>query len=389
MSRYQAVPWSSGLATPRMCFTVSSTAMRGISSKVVSASPAAPRRCASNSSACCGESIPASAVAVSAGCGKELQGRGGNHAERSLGADEQGFDVVAGIVLAQALEPGQHASVGQHDLEAEHQIAHHAIAQAPRCRPHWSTGCRRFAPCLPIPDSRETADAADRAAACASASVQPASTIMRVVGRVDLAHPVEPAHREHDLRARFVGRRAAAVAGVAAVRHDRHLARDCKSRECGRLDRRCAGRSTSGVDAVVQPPKVDGVGREIARGASSHAPSPTTALRSASVPPSDRPRHRRCNRARASAQRRLPTALADRGRHRLQVPDQAEERQELQHVERDVELPPIEPLTRRGGIVVVVVVPALAEGDDARATRCCGCCRRSCSAGGRRRATAS
>ena len=49
--------------------------------------------------------------------------------ERAFGADEQRFDVVAGVVLAQALEPRQHAAVRQHHLQAEHQVAHHAVAQ--------------------------------------------------------------------------------------------------------------------------------------------------------------------------------------------------------------------------------------------------------------------
>ena len=61
--------------------------------------------------------------------GKELQTSSRDHAERALGADEQRLDVVARVVLAQALESRQHASVREHDLEAEHQVAHHAVAQ--------------------------------------------------------------------------------------------------------------------------------------------------------------------------------------------------------------------------------------------------------------------
>ena len=68
-------------------------------------------------------------MAVSAGSGNSFRARGGDDAERALGADEQGFHVVAGVVLAQALQARQHPAVGQHHFEAQHQVAHHAVAQ--------------------------------------------------------------------------------------------------------------------------------------------------------------------------------------------------------------------------------------------------------------------
>ena len=55
--------------------------------------------------------------------------RGGDDAERAFRADEQIAQVVAGVVLAQRLEAIEHAAVGQHDFEAEHEVAHHAVAQ--------------------------------------------------------------------------------------------------------------------------------------------------------------------------------------------------------------------------------------------------------------------
>ena len=51
-------------------------------------------------------------------------------------------------------------------------------------------------------------------------------------------------------------------------------------------------------------------------------------------------------------------------RHRTQVPHDAEPRQHLQNVERDVVFPPVEPLTSRRGEAVVVVVPPLTDRDD-------------------------
>src|SRR6202021_1517275 len=60
----------------------------------------------------------------------------------------------------------------------------------------------------------------------------------------------------------------------------------------------------------------------------------------------------------------LAGTLAHRQGHGLQVPDHAQKGHELQQVERDVELPPVEALAGRRGIVVMIVVPALAQGDD-------------------------
>ena len=61
--------------------------------------------------------------------GEHPHPRLGDHAERALGADEQLGQVVAGVVLAEPAQPVPDAAVGQHDLEAEHQLAGHAVAQ--------------------------------------------------------------------------------------------------------------------------------------------------------------------------------------------------------------------------------------------------------------------
>ena len=60
---------------------------------------------------------------------EQLQHRRGDDAERALGADEQLLEVVAGVVLAQAAQAVPDAPVGQHDLEAEHELARVAEAQ--------------------------------------------------------------------------------------------------------------------------------------------------------------------------------------------------------------------------------------------------------------------
>ena len=60
---------------------------------------------------------------------KQLQHRRGNDAERAFAAEEQLLQVVAGVVLAQALEAVPHAAVGEHDFESEYQVARVAVAQ--------------------------------------------------------------------------------------------------------------------------------------------------------------------------------------------------------------------------------------------------------------------
>ena len=50
-------------------------------------------------------------------------------AERALAADEQLLEVVAGVVLEHAIERGEHRAVGEHGFDAEHEVAHHSVAQ--------------------------------------------------------------------------------------------------------------------------------------------------------------------------------------------------------------------------------------------------------------------
>ena len=49
-------------------------------------------------------------------------------AERALGADEQLLEVVAGVVLEHPVQRRDHGAVGKHGFEAEHHLAHHAVA---------------------------------------------------------------------------------------------------------------------------------------------------------------------------------------------------------------------------------------------------------------------
>ena len=63
------------------------------------------------------------------GGGEQLEGGGGDDAQRAFGANQQLFEVVAGVVLAQARQAIQHAAVGQHRFQAQGQLAHRPIAQ--------------------------------------------------------------------------------------------------------------------------------------------------------------------------------------------------------------------------------------------------------------------
>ena len=61
--------------------------------------------------------------------GKELEHGGGDDSQCPLGAHEEVLEVVAGVVLPQRLEPVPDAPVGQHDFQAEHEVARIAVAK--------------------------------------------------------------------------------------------------------------------------------------------------------------------------------------------------------------------------------------------------------------------
>ena len=59
---------------------------------------------------------------------EQLQARRRDHPERALGADEQVAQVVAGVVLAQALEAVPHLALRRDHFEAQAQVARIAVA---------------------------------------------------------------------------------------------------------------------------------------------------------------------------------------------------------------------------------------------------------------------
>jgi hypothetical protein len=59
----------------------------------------------------------------------QLQYRGGNDAERALGADENVLEVVAGVVLSKAAQAVPYAAIRKHDFEPEDLLASVAVAK--------------------------------------------------------------------------------------------------------------------------------------------------------------------------------------------------------------------------------------------------------------------
>ena len=192
---------------------------------------------------------------------EEPQHGAGDDAERALRADEQLGEVVAGVVLAEPAQPVPHPAVGQHDLEAEHQLAGHAVAQH-----RGAAGVGREV-------------AADGAAALGAQRhrEEPVDLLGRRLhvgqhdagvdgdgagDRVDLAHAAHPAEGEHDLAARRVGHPAADQPGVAALRHDRHARRGAGRDDRGHLLGRARPDHREGPPGVGAGP-VDDVRRDV------------------------------------------------------------------------------------------------------------------------------
>ena len=63
---------------------------------------------------------------------QQAQRRLGDHAEQPFAADEKAREIEALLVLVRAPAALQHAAVSEHDFEAEHVVARHAIFQAAR-----------------------------------------------------------------------------------------------------------------------------------------------------------------------------------------------------------------------------------------------------------------
>ena len=183
----------------------------------------------------------------------QAQHRRGDDAERAFGADEQVFQVVAGIVLFQLVEIVEHAAVGQHHFETERVRARDAVGQCSRAAgiggkiaADGAGAFRRQELRIePVDCGRGFARALQGDAGLAGDGVR---------GRIDLADAVEPVERQHDLV--VVRNLPADQAGIAALRHDRRF------RRVGEFeDRRYFARPTPAATPSACGPRTDGAFR--------------------------------------------------------------------------------------------------------------------------------
>ncbi len=183
--------------------------------------------------------MPTNAVAVSAGTRKQLERGRRDDAERSFGADKQGLYVVSGIVLAQALQRREHPAIGQHHLQSQHEVAHHPVAQYRRAA---GIGGEVAADLRGSFRSQAQGKETIRVARRRLRAGQRAADLddHGIVGGVELAHAIQALQGYDDLRAALIRSRAAAVAGVAAVRHHRDFVAIADRAGSLRLRRRCA-----------------------------------------------------------------------------------------------------------------------------------------------------
>ena len=197
---------------------------------------------------------------MSAGCGNSLS----DAAQRALGADEQRFDVVARVVLAQALERRHHAAIGQHHLQPEHQVAHHSIAQHGR-----APGIRRQVAADLRGAFRSQAQGEQPVGAAGGGLGLGQSRAglhdHRVVAGVEPSDAIQPPHGQHDLRGAFIRRRRSAVARIAAVRNHGDLVAVADGEHLGHFTG-VSRQEHQRRRPVKQPPKVHHVGCRVGGG---------------------------------------------------------------------------------------------------------------------------
>ena len=149
---------------------------------------------------------------------KELQARRRDHPERALGAEEQRLDVVAGVVLAQCRERGStRPSPARPRVPAPGRASCRSAARSTppalvdRLPPIWQ---------LPWePRLRGKKRCARSAASCTCARTQPASAISESLATSTPRMRLSRSSDSTICCAALIGRRAAAVAGVAPVRY--------------------------------------------------------------------------------------------------------------------------------------------------------------------------
>ena len=148
----------------------------------------------------------------------QLEAGGGDDAQRAFGAEEQRLHVVTGVVLAQSGERIEHPAIREHHLEAEHQFARHAVADDVQAAGVGGEIAAQHAAAFAAQAQRQVAIGL-RGGGLQLRQDAAGLGGHGVVSGVDGAHAVEPRQRQQHLAAGGIGRGAAAVAGVAALRH--------------------------------------------------------------------------------------------------------------------------------------------------------------------------
>ena len=183
--------------------------------------------------------MPASTVATAAsavtrvrGSGKSFEHRRGHDAQRALRADEELLEVVAGVVLAQAAQAAVDAAVREHRFDAQRQLARVAVAQHRRAPGVGRKIAADRAAALRRERQREV-ESRGGGGLVHGRQRQARLDRDRRVGGVERPHARHPRERQHDLVGGRVRRRAAAQAGVAALRHDRDAELGAGARDRG------------------------------------------------------------------------------------------------------------------------------------------------------------
>ena len=153
------------------------------------------------------------------GLGVQLERGGGDDAQRAFAANEQVAQVVARVVLAQALEAVPHLALRRDHFEAHAQVAGVAIAHHLRAA---RIGAQVAADGAAALGRQRKGKQQARLVGCILHVLQNAAGIHRhgEVVLVEGAHGVHARKAQHHLRARGVGCRAHGQAGVAALGHD-------------------------------------------------------------------------------------------------------------------------------------------------------------------------
>ena len=211
-----------------------------------------------------GSSIATIAVACERGSREELQHRGGDDAQRALGADEEVLQVVAGVVLAQrrAGRPTRGRRAARLRGRAPARACCRSAAR--RCRPRWWRGCRRSRSC---PRRRARAERAGRASSAtllqrlrARSRPRPSSCCCR--DRPRARGSCATGSRSPGVPRR-VGDRGAAQARVAALRNDRRCAARASSATTRATSSVRAGRTTAAARPWYCVAPIDLVGRAL------------------------------------------------------------------------------------------------------------------------------